>query len=108
MHLHPTGDALVITGDEMYAVPRRYLGYALSCLCVPYCGVCYAAYTLPAEPRMLALYPRYFGEYLRRSPLHAGVRFFCTSVQLEDAIKYAVMIHRPPAAGKRLIIAPVK
>ena len=74
----------MITGDEMYAVPRRYLGYALSCLRVPYCGIGNSGNASAAEKRVLALYPCYLGKYPFRSPSHAYIRLVGTAVQLED------------------------
>ena len=108
MHLHPSGNTLVVTRRKIHLVLGRSLCQALSGLRVPDGRVCNSVDPFPSEPPVLGLDPVDFRKHLVRRPLHALVGVCRAAVQLQYSVHHAVIVHGPPAAGEGLVVAPVE
>ena len=107
MALHPARHALVVARREVHAIPRRRVRDALAARCIPDGRVRHTR-DLPAlEPWVRVLDLGDALELLVRRPLHAFVRRLRAAIQLHDAVQHAVVVHRPPRAGKRLAVPEV-
>ena len=108
VQLHPPRQPLVVPGGEIDLMPCRSVRDALSRLPVPDGGVGDSGDPLSRKPPVLAFDAVNFPEYLLRRPLDPLVGGSGAAVQLQNPVGYPIIVHCPPAAGKRLVVSPVE
>ena len=108
MQLHPPGEPLVVPGREVDLVPGRGVRDALPRLPVPDGGVGDPRDPLSRKPPVLGFNAVNLPEHLLRRPLDPLVGGSGAAVQLQNPVGHPVVVHRPPAAGKGPVVAPVE
>ncbi len=107
MKLHPSRDALIISGSEVDAVPESCICHTLTAACIPYSRIRHSVYASALQPGMLMLYPCYLCKLLIRRPLDAFIRSLGASVQLKEPVHNSFIVYCPPSNGEWLPVSEV-